>query len=544
MGVNLTQDQLEQLIQALRPAAASPMVEAGAAAIVGRLSPCELGRDKMKRYKKFLDWVADAESKMRLLNITDSQQKVSFVQSSAGVELTTFGDKEARVRWVATQNPAQAAHSYEEVITLSKTTFLKYVSRDRAIIDLLHMPQGDKSVTEFVAQVEDQATLCRVGEVAITEDDLKRLALIAGFKDRTLAEKCLGEEYDLRQVIATAVTRESSKANAEAVKVQESTVGKQGTQEDGGWQEQLQRIQGDVKKVMKLQQKGKYSGQAKKTCSKCTFEHERDGKCPAVGRECRRCGQEGHFSRSSLCKGRPKSTSTRRVEEADLPSDYEEGNYSSGEETVARVEESSNRSTMWPGVRKDSKTSHVRKVDTKVINWPGVRRGSKTSIVRKVNTGGDRWVELQIGRTRMRLYADTGSKYTIITPKQYKRSMGEGSGGRYNAEGVGVQVPPGREGDVPHHSHHGQRGYHGHLGLCGGRVQARGSAGGPRRGGAGHLHLPQRGKGGDTGQSVGLRPEEWGDQSQHWQEGRSSGHHEGEGAHHGCGGQVQRHSYL
>ena len=92
---------------------------------------------------------------------------------------------------------------------------------------------------------------------------------------------------------------------------------------------------------------------------------------------------------------------------------------------MARVEESSTRSTMWPGVRKDSKTSHVRRVDTKAIIWPGVRRGSKTSIVRKVSSGGDRLVEIQLGRTRMRLYANTGSKYTIITPKQYKRSMGK-----------------------------------------------------------------------------------------------------------------------
>ena len=243
MGVNFTQKQLDQLIQALRPPAA-PMAGAGAAAIVGSLSPCELGRDKMKRCKRFLDWVADAESKMRLLGIIDSQQKVSFVQSSAGVELTTFWEKEARIRWVATQDPVQAAHSYEEVIGQSKATFLKYVSRDRAIIDLLHMPQGDKSVTEFVAQVEDQAALCRVGEVAITEDDLKRLALIAGFKDRTLAEKCLGEEYDLRQVIATAVTRESSKAYAEAVKVPEGSVVKQVTKEDGGGRSSCRRYKG------------------------------------------------------------------------------------------------------------------------------------------------------------------------------------------------------------------------------------------------------------------------------------------------------------
>jgi hypothetical protein len=51
--------------------------------------------------------------------------------------------------------------------------------------------------------------LCSVGERAITEYDLKRLALVAGFKDRSLAEICLLEDYDMRQVIATSVTRES-----------------------------------------------------------------------------------------------------------------------------------------------------------------------------------------------------------------------------------------------------------------------------------------------------------------------------------------------
>jgi hypothetical protein len=188
MGVNMTQDQLTQLIAALRgphPAGAG----AGAAAMVGRLGPCELGRDKLKRYKKYLDWVGEAESKMRLLGLTTDQEMISFVQSSAGHELTTFWQKEARIRWVATVNPVQAAHTYLEINTVSKATLLKYVSRDRAIIDLLHIPQGDKTVTEFLALVEDQAALCRVGEMAITEDDLMRLALIAGFKDRSLAEK-------------------------------------------------------------------------------------------------------------------------------------------------------------------------------------------------------------------------------------------------------------------------------------------------------------------------------------------------------------------
>ena len=60
-----------------------------------------------------------------------------------------------------------------------------------------------------MGKVEDQALLCRVDETPLTEEDLKRMALIAGFRDRTLAEKCLAEGYDLKQVITTGITRET-----------------------------------------------------------------------------------------------------------------------------------------------------------------------------------------------------------------------------------------------------------------------------------------------------------------------------------------------
>ena len=107
MAIQMNQEQLEQLIHSLRPAA--PTAGAGAAAMVGRLGPCELGRDKLKRYKRFMDWVGEAESKMRLLGITTSQQKASFVQSSGGIELSTLWEKEARIRWVASTDSVQAA---------------------------------------------------------------------------------------------------------------------------------------------------------------------------------------------------------------------------------------------------------------------------------------------------------------------------------------------------------------------------------------------------------------------------------------------------
>ena len=98
----------------------------------------------------------------------------------------------------------------------TKKVILKLVSRDRAIIDLLRMEQDNRTFMEFLAEVEDQEYLCRTDELRLTGDDLKRMSLIAGMKDRTLAEKAIAEGYSLQQVIQAGVNRESSRANAEA----------------------------------------------------------------------------------------------------------------------------------------------------------------------------------------------------------------------------------------------------------------------------------------------------------------------------------------
>ena len=68
MAIQMTQDQFDALLARLGPAqgGGNGMV-AGAASVVGQLGPCNLGRNKLKRYKKFLDWNKEAESKMGFL---------------------------------------------------------------------------------------------------------------------------------------------------------------------------------------------------------------------------------------------------------------------------------------------------------------------------------------------------------------------------------------------------------------------------------------------------------------------------------------------
>ena len=78
-----------------------------------------------------------------------------------------------RVRFSAVAADAHAgvagqdAHNYDEIVEESKKELLAMVNRDRAVIDLLRMSQGDKMAMEFVAAAEDQALLCRADSVPI-----------------------------------------------------------------------------------------------------------------------------------------------------------------------------------------------------------------------------------------------------------------------------------------------------------------------------------------------------------------------------------------
>ena len=47
---------------------------AGAAALVGQMPSCHLGKNKLKRYKKWKDWIHDAENKMAFMGISDNDR--------------------------------------------------------------------------------------------------------------------------------------------------------------------------------------------------------------------------------------------------------------------------------------------------------------------------------------------------------------------------------------------------------------------------------------------------------------------------------------
>ena len=82
------------------------------------MGPCVLVKDKLKRPKKWTDWHKDVENKMRFLGIMESFQKMNFLRSCAGAELTKFWEKELRVLFEVTREGKVdvPAYTYEQVV--------------------------------------------------------------------------------------------------------------------------------------------------------------------------------------------------------------------------------------------------------------------------------------------------------------------------------------------------------------------------------------------------------------------------------------------
>ena len=120
MMVEMSDAQFDRLITTLRRGGGGGAAgEAGAAVVVGPMGPCVMGKDKLKRPKKWTDWHKDAENKMRFIGITESDQKLNFLRSCAGAELTGFWEKEVRVLFEVKREEGQEdvpAHTYEEVV--------------------------------------------------------------------------------------------------------------------------------------------------------------------------------------------------------------------------------------------------------------------------------------------------------------------------------------------------------------------------------------------------------------------------------------------
>ena len=127
MAVTMTADQYQTLIDTLLGGGDGGAAgTAGAATREGPMKPCALGKDKLKRPKRWTNWHREAENKMRLMGITDNLQRMNYLRRCAGAELTEIWEKEERMLVKANREGEVAvlAHTYEQVVEGTMMTLL------------------------------------------------------------------------------------------------------------------------------------------------------------------------------------------------------------------------------------------------------------------------------------------------------------------------------------------------------------------------------------------------------------------------------------
>ena len=395
----------ERLLAVAREGMAGAGGGAGAAAAVGQLQPCNLGKDKTKRFTNWSNWLKDAKTKMSYLGITSDTQKLAYMKSQAGAELLTLWEKEVRARWESVPAneergiAALEAHNFSELVTETERVLLEIVDRDRAVIDMLQMKQGDLTVMEFLAKVEDQSKLTRADSEPITEEGLTRMTLIAGFKDRNLAEKVLAEKYSLKTTVELAVTRESSKANARAMQgmgeVEVRRLGRRSKSESDketsirDLQRQLDKLKARQHRKTKDREEESSEGGdrgghgANHKCRNCGLPHP-GGACRAANQTCYQCEGVGHFARAPAC---PEQDRRRRRQVNRLPNTTSSSTCSdsgNARRVTSRQPDAADR--VWPGVAVGASGAPHRGL--RLHRVQGRRRRSSTSSLPADTSGG------------------------------------------------------------------------------------------------------------------------------------------------------------
>ena len=379
--------QMQQIADTLRPQ------HQKSAAALGPMKPLDMGPDKMRKLKKFSEWLEEAENRMTYIGANRDEEKISLLRSWGGPELVNFMKLHAKV--VLETIPARGDEpeipkdTYEQLVTKIKTELQRLVNRTLAMHELFTTKQGNRPWLEFYADVEAKAQNLEFDTTPYSHKNAVKDALIMGMTDKKLMERALSEDPNHDTLLGWGQAREAGKEGVNnLVGGYSSACRIENLQEDMS-ETEIDNMM-ETLSIMKIKKQGKYSGRPRREppkqpgthCKNCMTEHPY-GRCPAYGKECFVCGGNNQFFRSENC---PRSKNPiRRVQyHQDEPTD----NYA------------------------------VTAMDLKDIKM--------VSIVGRLQTNSkSKEVTIKVGGVQQTLFADTGSDKTIITPNNYTAAMGQ-----------------------------------------------------------------------------------------------------------------------
>ena len=387
MGVQMTDEQFQQLLASLQ----TPQQHKSAAAL-GHMRQLDMGPDKMRRLKKFNEWLEEAENRMTYIGINTDEERISLLRSWGGQDLVNFMKLHAKVLFEPIPVPGEAdtpKDTYAQIVTKIRTELQRLVNRTLAMHELFTTKQGNRPWLEFYADIETKAQNLEFDTVPYTHKNAVKDAVTMGMSDKKLMERALTEDPEHDTLMRWGQAREAGKEGVHSLAGGHSATNWIGTFEEDMSETEIEDMI-ETLSIMKVKKQGKYSGRPRREaqrpltshCRNCQSDHP-PGRCPANGKECFACGGSNHFSRSDAC---PKS---RRI--------VKRVQYDTGDPTA------------------DYAATAMRPGDIKMISTVGRLETSRKP----------KEVTIKIGGVSQTLFTDTGSDKTIIPPSHYSREMGD-----------------------------------------------------------------------------------------------------------------------
>ena len=312
MAVQMTNEQFQALLATLQnQQQPAPPQQHKSASALGHMPQLDMGVDKMRKLKKFNEWLEEAENRMTYIGANTDEERISLLRSWGGQQLVNFMKLHAKVAFepipaVGDEEEETPKDTYDQILTKIRNELHRLVNRTLAMHELLSTKQGNRPWLEFYADIETKAQNLEFDTVRYTHKDAVKDALIMGMTDKNLMERALTEDPNHDLLMRWGQARES---------------GKEGVQDLAGGSSSTNRIENlqemsdteidemiETLSIMKIRKQGRYSARPRREapapqqylCRNCSTAHP-GGRCPASGKECFTCGGYNHFSRAEAC---------------------------------------------------------------------------------------------------------------------------------------------------------------------------------------------------------------------------------------------------
>ena len=121
-------------------------------------------------------------------------------------------------------------------------------------------------------------------------------------------QKAIQDSPSYEELVKMGISQEQAKMKADSLPDGEC-------EKTRALETQVRKLTEKLNKEKEKRQRGE-----ERKCKKCSLARCEGGdKCPAKTRNCNRCGELGHFSKSMLCKGKAKGLRRRNPRKEMLP---------------------------------------------------------------------------------------------------------------------------------------------------------------------------------------------------------------------------------